>query len=35
VVVASSDAWVREHATNLGAVVVSAPMLVAVIKPGG
>jgi len=34
VVVASSDAWVREHADNLGAVVVSASTLVSVIKPG-
>jgi predicted RNA-binding protein with PIN domain len=34
VVVASSDAWVREHAGNLGAVVVSAETLVSVIKPG-
>jgi predicted RNA-binding protein with PIN domain len=34
VVVASSDAWVREHATNLGAVVVSAATFVGVIKPG-
>jgi predicted RNA-binding protein with PIN domain len=34
VVVASSDAWVREHADNLGAVVVNASTLVSVIKPG-
>ncbi len=34
VVVASSDAWVREHADNLGAVVVNAATLVSVIKPG-
>ena len=33
-VVASSDAWVREHAANLGAVVVSAATFVGVIKPG-
>jgi predicted RNA-binding protein with PIN domain len=34
IVVASSDAWVREHAANLGAVVVGADTLVSVIKPG-
>jgi predicted RNA-binding protein with PIN domain len=33
IVVASSDAWVREHAANLGAVVVSAETFVGVIKP--
>ena len=34
VVVASSDAWVREHAARLGAIVVSAATFVKVIKPG-
>jgi len=34
VVVASSDAWVREHATRQGAVVIAAATLVKVIKPG-
>jgi predicted RNA-binding protein with PIN domain len=34
IVVASSDAWVREHAGNLGAVVVGAATFVGVIKPG-
>jgi len=32
--VASSDAWVREHATRQGAVVIAAATLVKVIKPG-
>jgi predicted RNA-binding protein with PIN domain len=34
VVVASSDAWVREHATRQGAIVISAATLVRVMKPG-
>ena len=35
VVVASSDAWVREHATRQGAIVISAATLVRILKPGG
>jgi predicted RNA-binding protein with PIN domain len=33
VVVASSDAWVREHATEQGAVVVGADALSKLLKP--
>jgi hypothetical protein len=34
VVVASSDAWVRQHAGEQGASVVSADALVRVLRPG-
>jgi predicted RNA-binding protein with PIN domain len=35
VVVASSDAWVREHATRQGAIVISAATLMKILRPGG
>jgi predicted RNA-binding protein with PIN domain len=34
VVVASSDGWVREHAETFGAVVISAPTLLALLRRG-